>query len=636
MKYTVRHQLTEKERAPLARFSPLVAQLLFHRGLTGITGVDDIHNAEKFLSPDYDRDIHDPFLLKDVEKAADRIILAIKSQKEENSLDMVSDKIAIYADYDADGIPGAALFHDFFCRIGFKNFTIYIPHRHNEGFGLNIEAVEQLAREGVKLVVTVDCGISDILPVTRANQLGMEVIITDHHEAPEILPPAYVIVDHKQPGCDYPEKTLCGSGVAFKLVQAILKKDRLGLPIGHEKWLLDLVGIATLSDMVPLIGENRVFAKYGLEVLRKSQRKGLQQLLSHLRIAQQYLSEDDVAFMITPRINAASRMGVPMDAFNLLSADNDIDALKAAKHLDHINNERKGVVASLVKEIKKILRDRYGSSVTSADVGHKSTEGAVGRSMAGLPAVIVLGNPDWRPSLLGLAANSCAEEFDRPVFLWGRDGGNIIKGSCRSDGKSNVVELMRAVSSGVLTQFGGHKHSGGFAVAEDQVHFLEKHLNDATKKIYESSRLDTQDENHPQDIGVTIDEDDLVDAEISLDAVNWDLYNDIARLAPFGMSNRKPLFLLKNVSPASVRIFGKGEDHVELILSQSNGRRLSAISFFGAVTEWAKIMRERLKGVVMTGGNNLSIQCDIVASLEKSMFRGRPELRLRIEDVIVR
>ncbi len=617
MKYVLRHLLTEKQRAPLAQFSPLVAQLLFHRGFTATIGVEDIHNAEKFILPDYDRDIHNPFLLKDAEKAAGRIITAIKE----------GEKIAIYADYDADGIPGAALFHDFFRRIGFKNFTIYIPHRHNEGFGLNIDAVEQLARDGVKLIITVDCGISDVAPVAHANELGMQVIITDHHEAPEILPSAYAIVDHKQLGCDYPEKTLCGSGVAFKLIQAILKKDRLGLPTGHEKWFLDLVGIATLSDMVPLIGENRVFAKYGLEVLRKSQRKGLQQLLSHLRIAQQYLSEDDVAFMITPRLNAASRMGVPMDAFNLLSADNDVDALKAAQHLDHINNERKGVVAALVKEIKKTLRERHGNN-------HDG--GAAISSTTSLPDVIVLGNPDWRPSLLGLAANSCAEEFDRPVFLWGRDGDNIIKGSCRSEGRSNVVEIMRAVSGGVLTQFGGHKNSGGFAVAEEQVHFLEKHLNEAAEKVNKEGEVrkahsETKDESGEP----VIDEDNLVDAEISLDSVSWDLYNDIAKLAPFGMGNRKPLFLLKNVSPASVRIFGKGDEHVELVLSQSNGRRLSAISFFGAITEWAKTLEVKFTEGSVMNGKDINTKCDIVASLEKSMFRGRPELRLRIEDVIV-
>lgn len=594
----------------MAHLSPLVAQLLFHRGIIGVSDAINLSDAERFISPDYGRDTHDPFLMKNAEKAAERIIVAIKSAKAGSG----GEKIAIYADYDADGIPGAALFHDFFHRTGFKDFITYIPHRHNEGFGLNIEAVEQLARDGAKLIVTVDCGISDVAPVVRANELGLDVIITDHHEAPDILPPAYAIVDHKQVGCDYPDKNICGSGVAFKLIQAILKKDRLGLPEGHEKWLLDLVGIATLSDMVPLVGENRVFAKYGLDVLRKSQRKGLRQLLDYLHIAQAYLSEDDIAFMITPRINAASRMGVPMDAFDMLVADDDATARKSVEHLDHINNERKGVVAALVKEIKKTLRERYD---------------------AALPDAIVLGNPDWRPSLLGLAANSCAEEFDRPVFLWGRDGDNMIKGSCRSEGKSNVVEIMRAVPAGVFTQFGGHKYSGGFAVADEAVHFLDKHLDEAAKKIKEEgAKRKARGESKGESSDLAVDEDDLVDAEISLDAVNWSIYNDIAKLAPFGMGNRKPLFLLKNISPASVRIFGKGNEHVELVLKQSNGGRVSAIAFFAAATEWAKALNDpAVSGADVASAP--SIKCDIVASLEKSMFRGRPELRLRIEDVIM-
>ena len=279
MPYAIRRQLSNDEQAKLAGFSPLLAHLLHHRGLT------DADTAQKFLVPDYVRDTHDPFLLKDAEKAATRIIQAIQNDE----------RIAIYADYDADGIPGAVIWNDFFKRIGFKNFSIYIPHRHDEGFGLNIAAVDHLAlHDAVELLITVDCGISDVKPVERANELGMEVIITDHHEPPvspltgrESLPPAFAIIDHKQTDCAYPDKNICGSGVAFKLIQAILKSAKsagieVGLKDGHEKWLLDMVGIATLSDMVPLTGENRVFAYYGLQVLRKSPRKGLVKLLEKI------------------------------------------------------------------------------------------------------------------------------------------------------------------------------------------------------------------------------------------------------------------------------------------------------------------------------------------------------------------
>jgi single-stranded-DNA-specific exonuclease len=569
VKYSIQRQLTPVERNQYGTAHDIVAHLLFHRGIT------EAGAADTFIVPDYDRDTHDPFLLKDAEKAAERIVRAIKD----------GEKIAIYSDYDADGIPAASMFHDFFRRINFTNFIIYIPHRHNEGFGVNEDAVDELVRQEVKLMITLDCGITDVGPITRAVEKAIEVIVTDHHEPPEHLPPAFAIIDHRQPGCRYPDKNLCGSGVGYKLIQAILKKDRLGLKDGHEKWLLDLVGIATLSDMVPLTGENRVFAHYGLQVLRKSPRKGLVRLLERLKISQRHLTEDDIAFMITPRINAASRMGVPMDAFKLLTADTDVDAEECAKHLDEINNERKGVVASLVKEVKKTVRDRHGESI---------------------PSVIVLGNPAWRPALLGLAANSCAEEFRRPVFLWGRDGDNLIKGSCRSEGQTHVIELMRAVPTGVLTQFGGHRYSGGFGVSNESIHFLEQKLNDAAETLGRSGGTETAE--------------DPIDMELSLDAVDWNLNNEISKLAPFGTGNPKPTFLFRNSVPQTIKKFGKGSEHIELGFKRSNGSSLPAISFFGAASQWAEAIRPHMP-------------IDLVASIEKSMFRGRPELRLRVVDV---
>lgn len=615
MPYAVRRPLTLDERNRIGGASDIVAHLLFHRG------IDEAEQATKFLLPDYDNHIHDPFLLKDAEKAAQRIISAIQN----------NERIAIYSDYDADGIPAAVMFNDFFNRIGYENFSIYIPHRHNEGFGVNTDAVEQLASEGVKLMITLDCGISDVDPVRRANELGIDVIITDHHEPPAILPKALAIVDHKQTDCAYPDKNICGSGVGFKLIQAIIKKSKEarskdsgtenilgnGWKDGHEKWLLDMVGIATLSDMVPLIGENRVFAKYGLSVLRKSPRKGLTRLLAKLKMSQPHLTEDDIAFMITPRINAASRMGVPMDAFKLLAADNDGDAETYATHLDEINNERKGIVAALVKEIKKKVRERYGGE-------SRSSKSEIQKDA--LPNVIVLGNPDWKPSLLGLAANSCAEEFDRPVFLWGRDGDNIIKGSCRSEGRSNVVEIMRGVPVGTLIQFGGHKHSGGFAVSNERIHFLEKELNEAADKIRNSkheNRNKSEIRNSKNDIEL-IDDFNYVDAELKLDDVTWDLQEDLDRLAPFGMGNPKPLFIFKKIKPADVRVFGKAKDHVELIFKKNSGASVSAIAFFEGESEWAKKLLA-----------NKDQEVDMVASIEKSMFRGRKELRLRVVEVVV-
>lgn len=543
--------------------------LLFYR---------DIKTPEQkhaFLNPDYEMDVHDPFLLKDAERAAKRIIQAIEN----------NEKVVIYSDYDADGIPGAVMFHDFFKRINFKNFSNYIPHRHDEGFGLNSDAVEQFADEKVNLLITIDCGISDIDAVKLAKEKGIDVIITDHHEPHEVMPDAYAIVDHKQNGCMYPEKILCGSGVAFKLVQAVLKIKRFDMKIGHEKWLLDMVGLATLSDMVPLQGENRVFASYGLTVLRKSPRKGLMRLLRHLKIPQKNLTEDDISFMITPRINAASRMGVPMDAFLLLSTESDDDAHKYTEHLDKINNERKGVVASIVKEVKKILKERHKENPRE---------------------VIVVGNPEWRPSLLGLVANTCAEEFGKPAFLWGRDGDGVIKGSCRSGGTVSVVEIMHRVESGVMLQYGGHFASGGFSVSNERIHHLDDYLNSAFNLLKKEE---------------VAKEPVYIDLEISLDEVGWDLYSHVEKMAPFGIGNTKPTFLFRNIKIASIKEFGKEKNHLSLGFLKSNGRAINAMGFFIGLDSFEKELKI---------GKNI----DLVATLEKSLFGGKVELRLRIVDIL--
>ncbi len=542
--------------------------LLFYRG------IKTPEEQKNFLNPDYEEHTHDPFLLKDADKSADRIIKAIQG----------NEKVVIYSDYDTDGIPAGVALHDLFKKIGFANFTNYIPHRHDEGFGLNEDAIKQFIEEKVQLLITIDCGIADVEHVRLAMGNGIDVIVTDHHLPGQELPPAFAIVNPKQADCAYPEKMLCGAGVIYKLIQAILSKNRFGIKEGWEKWLLDMVGIATLSDMVPLTGENRVFAYYGLSVLRKSPRKGLMRLLNKLKVNQKYLTEEDIGFTIGPRINAASRMGVPMDAFRLLATQDDDEAEKFAIHLDHINNERKGTVASLVKEVKKHVHERYG------DTPEK---------------VIVIGNPMWKPSLLGLAANNCAEEFNVPVFLWGRDGDNIIKGSCRAAGSVHLLELMQGTPVGTFIQYGGHAESGGFSVHSQAIHNLERNLSEVFEKIRGEKKEDIE----------------YVDSELSLDDVNYDTYRIIEKLAPYGTGNSKPLFMFRDIVLANVKKFGKEQNHLEIVFNKSNGRTVNAIGFFMTPETYPKLLEK---------GKPISL----IATMEKSMFRGRPELRLRIVDII--
>ncbi len=552
----------------------IVSQLLFSRGITTADA------AEAFLNPHYEKHTHNPSLLKDIDKAVARILKAIKE----------NEKTVIYSDYDTDGIPGGVVLHDFFKKAGFTNFTNYIPHRHNEGFGLNADAVEQFIKDEVKLLITIDCGIADVVPVTLAKKGGIDVIITDHHLPNGKVPPAFAIINPKQDGCAYPEKMLCGSGVVFKLIQAILAKDKLGIKDGYEKWLLDMVGIATLSDMVPLTGENRVFAYYGLTVLRKSPRLGLVKLLRELAVDQRYLTEDDIGFTIGPRINAASRMGVPMDAFRLLATTDPIEAAEAAKHLNKINDERKGTVAALVKEIKKIIKERWGESSGEA-----------------MPRVIFLGNPDWKPALLGLVANNFADEYNRPVYFWGRDGDGVIKGSCRSDGETDLVGLMQAVEDEypkTFIQFGGHAMSGGFSVSPENIHTVSQKMNDVFAKLQAEER-----------VAPVI----LVDKELSLSDVTWAMHRNIDKLSPFGVGNPKPLFMFRSVVPESVSQFGKTKNHLKLKFKNTE-----AIGFFMTAADWY----EKLGGDVVAG-----TPITLIAHFEKSVFRGKTELRLRIVDI---
>ena len=596
-KYSLRAPIPQEADEALKTYHPLVRALLHARG------INDIQSATEFLSPDYEK-LHDPYLLKNMDKVVKRILKAIKN----------AEKVAIFSDYDADGIPGAVVLHDFFKKIGFNNFVNYIPLRNEEGFGLNFDAITNLHKEGVKLIITIDCGITDADQVDFANKKKMDVIITDHHIPHNKLPKAYAIINPKQKGCDYPDKMLCGSGVIFKVIQAIIKSGKVeclptgdlpkgekikSIPVGWEKWLLDMVGLATMSDMVPLLGENRIFSYYGMKVLQKSPRVGLMKLFSLLKINQSTVTEDDIAFMITPRINAASRMGIPRDAFQLLSTTDEVEAGTLAEHLNKINDERKGVVGGMVREIKKKLAERYGDP--------PAPDGVPSGGRAGMKQVLVFGNPEWKPSLLGLVANSFSDEHNRPVFFWGRNGDSdgLIKGSCRSGGDTDIVALMEKVKD-VFVEYGGHKGAGGFSVLQENIHTLEDRLNVAF--------LELSAEGEGDKAIATIDK------KLSLDDVNWETYSHIEKFAPFGFDNPKPLFLFQNIKISNVKLFGKEKNHLELKFQNSKGSDVTAIAFFSTGDKF---------GVQIEVGNTINL----VATLEKSQFRNFPELRLRIVDI---
>lgn len=567
--YLLKSALPESVQEELSAYDSFTQQLLWNRG------IDSKGAAEHFLAPDYEGHLHDPLLMTDMERAVSRILAAVKN----------NEHIAIYSDYDCDGIPGGVALHDFFQAIGFTNFENYIPHRHFEGFGFNTEAVEVLKERGTALIVTIDCGISDHDAVRAANEAGIDVIITDHHLPNGTLPEAYAILNPKRDEA-YPFRELCGAGVVYKLIQALVKEGRargmFHIKEGWEKWLLDMVGLATIADMVPLIGENRALARYGLLVLRKSRRPGVQHLLRKARASQRHITEDDIGFTLAPRINAASRMDTPEDAFHMLATKDERDAGTYVSHLEKLNNERKGIVAAMSKEIKKRMN-----------------------LLTELPSVIVMGNPEWKPALVGLSANSLAETYKRPVFLWGRDGKGVIKGSCRSDGETSVVALMDNAQE-VFIEFGGHHGSGGFSVIPERIHELTDVLNAAHVQLAnaDSSKMHAVE----------------IDADLTLDEINDSLVETLRLLAPFGEGNPKPVFRFKEVVPKAVHTFGKTKEHTKLIFETSNGDR-EAIAFFKTPDAF-HVPAENEK------------KCTLIASVEESFFMNRMQRRLRIIDIV--
>lgn len=553
----------------MQRYGELLRNLLEKRGIT------DEQSAEIFLSPSYERDLHDPFLMRDMERACVRIFEATEAKE----------KILIYADYDCDGIPGAVILQDLFKLIGYENYEVYIPQRNSEGYGLNLEAIEQFVKNEVKLLITVDLGITAVAEVAQAEIDGIDIIITDHHLPKEILPKAYAILNPKVD--DYPEKMLCGAGVAFKLVQGFLNKygEYFKIKKGSEKWMLDMVGLATLSDMVPLTGENRAIAYFGMKVFKKSRRPGVQKLLAQLKINQKYISEDDLGFMVTPRLNAASRMDNPMRAFELLSTDDVTQADILAKHLTKINDERKTIVAGIMREVNKKLEKRSMSEV------------------------IVMGNNDWKIGVLGLVAGKIMDEYQKPVFVWGKDENDCIKGSCRSDGSVSVVELMMQTRESFL-EYGGHELAGGFTVHSEKIHFLEEDLSNSFHKV-------KRDKNK---------EEISYDIKSTLDNVNMRNWREIEKMSPFGFANEKPVFLFEGVKIEKIKKFGKNGsgEHLEIVFSSNQGGKTSkatAISFFSNVESFGNTLVEGLS-------------VNLLATFDLSRFRGREELRLRIENII--
>lgn len=544
----------------------LEKQLLFYRG------IKTEEDAEKFFNSDYERDLRDPFEFSQMEKIVGRIAKAVESDE----------KIVIFGDYDADGICSCVVFHDFFKKIGFENFQVYIPDRNKEGYGLNFKAIDEFIKQKINLIVTVDCGITDYQEIKKANREGIDVIITDHHLIPPEPPPALAILDPKIEQEDYPFKDFCGAGLAFKVVSALVKNEAFKIIPGWEKWLLDVVAIATVADMFSLTDESRIFVSCGLKVLKKTRRPGLLSLFKKLQIDKLNITEDDIGFLIAPCINVASRFDHATISYSLLTTDSHEEAESLSQKLIEINNERKKITDEMFRKID--------AELSQIDV---------------LPEVIVLGDESWQLGILPVLANKVLEKYNRPVLLWGRGGSDIeIKGSCRSNGRINLVELLREIGDKIFAEFGGHAVAAGFTAKEGKIKDLNKEVEQAHQKI-------SHYEIEPSAL--------WLDADLNLENIDWNLVSLLDRFRPFGTGNPKPIFFLSNLEVENSRAFGNGGIHLEISFKKHSGEIMRAIGFF---------MQQKLDFAIEKGA-----KVDLAAFVEKNTFNGRTELRLRIVDI---
>ena len=502
---------------------PLVARILVNRGL------NEAEEIEAFLDPRLER-LYPPFGLADLEKAATRLGEAVRR----------GEPLAIYGDYDADGVTATALLQEFFTTLRLTCYN-YIPDRLKEGYGLKVAGLKGLA-DKARLLVTVDCGISDIEELAWAKSHGLEVIVTDHHEIPAELPPALAVVNPKRGGADYPFGDLAGVGVALLLALGVRAERRAeGWFAKHQepnlKSYLDLVALGTAADVVPILGENRILVRQGLKVLEESRRPGLVALKEAVKLEGKPISFRDVVFRLAPRLNAAGRLGQPRCALELLLCDDLAQARFQANYLHNLNRQRQSLEEAMLREADFLVR----------------------REKLSQRPVMVLAKEDWHPGVLGIVAARLAEEYHRPVALVSLQNG-MGRGSARSVEGFHLVKGLQACEA-VLRRYGGHEAAAGFEVAADRLQALQEMLEQA---VYSQ-------------MGPELPRPTLkVDAQVHLTELNREFFQCLERLKPFGTGNPTPVFVCREVECLSSRVVG--ERHLKVQLHQKNCV-LEAIAF---------------------------------------------------------
>lgn len=502
--------------------SQLFEQILRARGL------DEPEVRDVFLAPNYDVMRHDPYLLPDIEPAIARILQAKSS----------GELVYIYGDYDIDGLTATTLLQEALRAFGLR-CEAYIPNRFVEGYGLTKSAVKHLAEQGASLIVTVDCGSLSHAEITLANELGVDVIVTDHHSVGDTMPPAVATINPKRTDHKYPFVDLAGVGVAFKLVQALQQRTD-GLPDGHEKWLLDLVALGTVCDVVTLLDENRANVYWGLQVMRKTRRPGLKALAAVAGLKIEDINARGLGFSLGPHLNASGRLETAQHSLDLLIADDPMQALDIAYKLHDMNVARR-------TEQDRIVRE----AIVKAE------------EFSNHP-VLVLSDPSWSHGIIGIAAAKMLERYAKPTFIL-QEMGETSKGSARSYGDFSAVEGIRA-SEEWLTRGGGHKLAAGVTLPTANIPKFREAIND----FYRSLNL-TDQERHLLPV-----------ADVSVDdfsQISDVLMGELKTLEPFGNGNAVPVFHIPHATVVERRTMGGEGQHLKLRLWDGNGRTLSVVGF---------------------------------------------------------
>jgi len=499
----------------------LFEQLLAARGLSG-------EQKDIFLSPNYDKK-HDPFLLPDMQAAVNRLVIAHQKQE----------RITIYGDYDIDGLTATTVLLDGLKSFGFKNVQTFIPNRFVEGYGLTVDAVERIAADGAQLIITVDCGSLSEKEIIRANELGVDVIVTDHHNVAPVQPPAVAVINPKRPDHKYPFIDLAGVGVAFKLVQAL--QTRLdGLPPGQEKWLLDLVALGTVCDVVTLVDENRANVYWGLKVLAKTRRPGLKALMAVSGVEPEKINARSLGFGLGPRMNAAGRLETAKHALDMLQAANGMTALEKAQQLDTLNIVRRS-------DQDKIFK----AALLQAEL-YKNDP------------VLVVSHADWNHGIIGIVAAKLLEKYKKPTYVL-QEMGEESKGSARSYGDFSAADAIRAADD-IITKGGGHKLAAGVTLPTANIAAFRQRVNE----FYRSKNLFNQE-------ALLLPKEDVTIPHFA--EVTEELLERIALLEPFGNGNPEPVFRVEDLLVINTRRMGADAQHVKLELQDAMNKTMHFLAF---------------------------------------------------------